>query len=145
MALENLTRFGNVIVYNAEAKLFLEQFYANATANATFGEFMLSPITEGHVSYAAVTFLCALGVLANSLLVYLSFFNKNLTKDFKTVFGNLAIADMTFSLGLILAHLLRPYLIYGLGKFKKNTIKWYTALHCHQSEICIVFSFFPVG
>ena len=117
---KNLTRFGNVFLYNAEAKLFLEQFFANTTANATFGEFMHSPIMEGHASYAAVTAIGALGFLTNSLLVYLSFFNKNLTRDFKTLFGNLAIADMIFSLGLILGNLLYPYLIYGLGKnFKK--------------------------
>ena len=116
MESKNLTRFGNVIVYNAEAKLFLEQYFANTTANATFGDLMLSPITEGHASYAAVILFCALGVLTNSLLVYLSFFNNNLTKDFKTVFGNLAIADMSFSVCVLLANLLLPYLIYGLGK-----------------------------
>ena len=116
MALANLTRFGNVIVYNADAKLFLEQFFANTTANMTFHDFMFSPIMEGHVTWAAQSLFGMFGFLTNSLLVYLSFFNKNLTKDFKIVFGNLAIADMSFSLALLLVSSLRPYLIYGLGK-----------------------------
>ena len=68
---KNLTRFGPVIVYNAEAKLFLEQFFVNTTdRNMTFGDLMLSPVLEGHVTWAAQSLFGMFGFLTNSQIGY---------------------------------------------------------------------------
>ena len=108
---------GNVYVYNEEMEAYLAKFFQNQTlkeANLTFTDKLFDEPNGGQTRLSFL--LCtALGVLCNSFLVYMSYFNRHLKNDFRIVFGNLAIIDACFALSLFVYAFFHPFWVNGLG------------------------------
>ena len=97
--------FGDVIIFDSEARAMVSDHYRNVTAdrqNMSAYESVFGSVVPSGSSPFAFTIYSLLGLLPNLLIVYLSFFSKHLTEDFRILFGNLAAIDAFYS-GFLLA------------------------------------------
>ena len=81
------------------------------------------------------SFVCfSVGVPFNLLVIYLSFFNKEIKHNYKYLLGNLAICDMIFLSGITMSNLVHEYVLV-------NNLTWTPFLCTVYRTLITTFSF----